>query len=237
MQLKLGILAIGSLYWDASPARQKWRESLTDERVYVSAHIRYGRKSSSRGDTYTMVFSSSAGPGQARVLSARPVNSPEDLIGQAVSLWTAEKNGTTQNRSISAKWGCVVLCRNPKRRLPESFLNAWLEKIQTERSNYSAFTVAQGECNLVTHQGMLDIAWPVDANGSELDFDMLLATANYPFAPGNLQPYPSPKQVADAWLASPQHANYFHSNRQHGIFTFQDREIARFLGLTEFDTV
>lgn len=226
MRLRVGILAIGSLFWDSTAARQRWRQTLTDEKVFVKATIRYGRKSSSRGNTYTMVFSSSAGVGQARVLSAAPITSAEGLVEQAVALWTAEKNGNNSNDSISANWGCVVLCTNPGSSVPESLVEEWSDRVEKEIANYRGFTTAENERNLVTESGRLDIPWPMQANGEQLEFDLVLATANYPFQPGEPRPYPTTQQIADAWIAKPEFSNYFVSNREHGILTFQDGEIA-----------
>lgn len=59
--MRLGILIIGSLYWDPSRVRCRWRQSrlsCTEERR-VMVPIRYGKKSKKRGDTYTMVFARS----------------------------------------------------------------------------------------------------------------------------------------------------------------------------------
>lgn len=233
MSLKLGILAIGSLFWDSSPARQEWRQTLSDEQLLVTAPIRYGRQSSSRGYTYTMVFSSSAEPGQARVLTAAPTNSADDLIAQAESLWTAETNGKNATHAISTDWGCVVLLTNPTKHIPEPFVNAWNDRVHKERSNYANFTVVHGDLNLIDDRGLLNISWPVLLNGQPLTFDLLLATANYPFRPTSPRPYPNVNEIADAWIARPEYANYFVCNREHGIFTFQDKEIAELLGLSK----
>src|SRR5580692_12520499 len=56
LTLSIGVLIIGSLYWD--PRRQGWRDSRLDvDNVFnVHAPIRYGRRSTGRGHTYTMVL-------------------------------------------------------------------------------------------------------------------------------------------------------------------------------------
>ena len=89
----LGILIIGSLYWDVKEDRPSWRKSRLrmKEQFRVKAPIRYGRKSGNRSDTYTMVFSSLCRQGKARVVRCKkPVSSSRDLIDEAVHLWTAE---------------------------------------------------------------------------------------------------------------------------------------------------
>jgi hypothetical protein len=58
----------------------------------VTAPTRYGRRSENRGNTYTMVFSCSALPGQAKVVPcSRMVRSGRDLIAEAEQLWAAEQ--------------------------------------------------------------------------------------------------------------------------------------------------
>lgn len=113
-ELRVGVLIIGSLYWDPARHRIDWRRdclSLSGER-YVSAPIRYGRRSGSRGNSYTMVFSLAAKPGRAIVVPCRRlVRTGTDLVDEAVRLWTAEtRAGSNPERRVSANegWGCVA---------------------------------------------------------------------------------------------------------------------------------
>src|SRR5882672_9080428 len=110
MTLTLGILAIGSLYWDDNANRQAWRNSRLDgtAEFQVNAPIRYGRKSETRGDTYTMVFSRSCPLGHAKVIRCRNlVASTDDLIAEAEHLWAAERSARQSNQHISTSWGAV----------------------------------------------------------------------------------------------------------------------------------
>jgi hypothetical protein len=93
MELTIGIYIVGSLYWEADKCRSDWRESRLDmdHQFRVTAPIRYGRLSTSRGNTYTMVFSQSAGPGQAIAIRCkRSIATADDLIAEAEHLWAAE---------------------------------------------------------------------------------------------------------------------------------------------------
>lgn len=113
--LSVGILIIGSLLWDER--RQAWRNARLDMASIdtVTAPIRYGRLSSSRGNTYTMVFSRLCKPGQAKLVHcSHTVSSPEDLIAEAEYLWKAEQPGADAGR-IAVNWGCVGLLSNPER--------------------------------------------------------------------------------------------------------------------------
>ena len=79
----LGVLIIGSLYWDNS-IRDKWRRERLDleRRQYVRAPIRYGRRSERRGHSYTMVFSAGLREADFGTAIAVPCRS-RDLIAEA----------------------------------------------------------------------------------------------------------------------------------------------------------
>src|SRR5271165_4553485 len=131
--LNAGILIIGSLLWDER--RQAWRDSRLDmtSAQTVTAPIRYGRRSETRGNTYTMVFSRVCKAGQGTVVRCvHPVSSVDDLISEAEHLWAAEHNATV-SRQISAGWGCVTLLCNPDRNIPKTFLTGWASRVAQER--------------------------------------------------------------------------------------------------------
>src|SRR5260370_7892191 len=129
--LTAGVLIIGSLLWDSKKGRPAWREARLDRTSAqsVTAPIRYGRLSESRGNTYTMVFSRLCDAGRAKVLRCtRSISTPEDLIVEAEALWKAEQPGACPGR-IAAEWGCVALLCNPDRQIPENLLNACAEPV------------------------------------------------------------------------------------------------------------
>ena len=93
-----------------------------------------------------------------------------------------------------------------------------------------------GEDAVVDKSGVLNICWPRTVDGSPLEFNALLATANSPL--GSSRGYPSPRQIADAWNTRDGRAavGYFWNNRDNGITTHHDRDIKarlRELGLTQ----
>ena len=122
MVWNVGILVVGSLYWD--PNREGWRcrRLTSDDGVLVRAPIRYGRKSSSRKNTYTMVFApslSAASHGTARIPRCRgPISTSEELIAEAKQLWIAENSPNwkpaADGLTLSAYWGCVALLAHPR---------------------------------------------------------------------------------------------------------------------------
>ncbi len=60
ISLKGGVLIIGSLLWDKEKIRVDWKENYLDNKnsKTIAAPIRYGRISSDRHCTFTMIFSS-----------------------------------------------------------------------------------------------------------------------------------------------------------------------------------
>ena len=226
-ELRIGVLIIGSLYWDPLRHRSDWRRdylNLDGERC-VSVPIRYGRQSESRADSYTMVFSLTAQPGRAIVVPcSRPVRKASDLVDEAVGLWTAEtRTGKNPERRISAKdeWGCVALRANPQHPLADELRAGWTEKVSRE-SGYRRPRSADGEEDAVDVDGFLTIPWPESEDGLDLGVDVLLATATDPMIKDGR--YPSAQQIADAWntRGGRNHIDYFCKNRAHGIRTFED---------------
>ena len=128
MSLSIGVLMIGSLYWDEVRARWRGDRFERDVEFLVEAPIRYGRLSSS--GTYTMVFSPSVPQmGTARVLKCvRSIEDPNDLINEAEHLWAAERRQKRRDGAIMSTWGCVALLASPIRTIPHELLEAWLSE-------------------------------------------------------------------------------------------------------------
>lgn len=228
--MRVGILIIGSLYWDPVPVRAAWRHNRLDlpDVRRVSAPIRYGRLSVSRGHTFTMVFSQSCSDPDrlGTALVARAVAecaTPDDLIMEAQHLWAAERN-QMEIGPVSASWGRTGLLVNPESSIPASFLERWQRLPGRKRK--PAPTEA-GEAAVIDEEsGLALIAWPSDLEtGRPLEgYDALLMTATVPTLQSGR--YPTAADVADAWIHDRGgRVAYFHSNRQHGITTFQDDEI------------
>lgn len=237
--IRIGVLIIGSLYWDKKEHRETWRrDRLVDlgDATGVHVPIRYGRLSRKRGCTYTMVFSRQLdAPGTpdkrgcAIVAPCQtPVNSVDDLVTEAQHLWQAESG---KERSISAKWGCVALLEHPKRPMPDDLRAGWTKHVQQEQ-HYGALNSARGEATVVDEEGFLTISWPRAVDDSDIEVDALLATATDPtLTRGD---YPSAREIAAAWNAHEGedyklYVQYFHKNRDRKIWTFQDDDINKFL--------
>jgi len=228
--LTVGILIIGSLLWDER--RQAWRNARLDMASIdtVTAPIRYGRLSSSRGNTYTMVFSRGYDAGHGAVVRCvHPVSSVDDLISEAKHLWAAEQNATV-SQQISAGWGCVTLLCNPDRNIQQTFLTGWADRIAQER-NYGNVPQTPEEGRLVSAEGLLQIPWPRRvADGAAVPLDFLLATVTRPTLAGTPLSYPTVEMIADAWNGDTEnHVEYFWKNGENGIRTFRDDAIRALL--------
>ena len=222
----LGVLIIGSLYWD-NAARQEWRrERLELERQQcVRAPIRYGRRSEGRGYSYTMVLSASLGEADFGTAIVVPCKS-RDLLEEAKSLWEAEGG---MRGAVSGTWGCVGLLINPDAGLPSKDLGRW-SKFVERRPGYGQLAHATGEPGVADKAGLLQIDWPRLTDGRPLMLDALLATATDPTLVGGTR-YPSASEVAEAWDTPKGRENirYFCDNRKNGIGTFQDADIEEHL--------
>jgi len=225
-----GVLAIGSLYWCNHPSRVAWRSSHLSQahECSVSVPIRYGRKSDSRGNTYTMVFSllclrRSHGLGVAKAIPLQTdVTTSAQLINEAESMWAAECKLSQKRPALSSTWGCVALLINPDSAFPHHVLRQWTTRVERE-DNYGQISHTTSERSVVSKDGCLCIPWPETIEGAPLPLDFLLATATNPTLSGHPPTYARAKVVARAWKRdSAGNADYFWKTRASGICTYQD---------------
>jgi len=227
--MRIGILFIGSLYWEQTECRCNWRDNHLDvaAKCHVRVPIRYGRRSQTRGCSFTMVFSPGLSGEEYGDAIVAPCKS-EKLVEEAECLWAAERNKRRNNR-ISADWGCIALLENPERQMPQGLQDEWTKRISREPCYGRMFNTPIGEEAPASPLGRLSIPWPATTSGVPLDFDVLIGTATNPtLIRGH---YADAREVADAWK-NPEGSNYveyFCNNRKNGIRTFQDAEIKRWL--------
>lgn len=103
--LRCGLLIIGSLFWDTDNGdyRESWRASRLDlpDKQIVSAPIRYGRKSGTWGDAFTMILDSNAANGQGLLVPCKAqVSSFNQLAEEVQWLWAAEAKALRSKNSI-----------------------------------------------------------------------------------------------------------------------------------------
>jgi hypothetical protein len=236
--VRAGVLIAGSLIWDADPLRAGWRNSRlqVDLRRHVNAPIRYGRCSSSRSNTYTMVFSTScvhdgAATGRAVAVPFKSeLESPSDLTCEATELWRVERKADSEGRGvISAGWGSVGLLINPDLEERKELEKFW-SQVVTRSPYYGRLAVGDGEAAAIDRQtGLAGFPWScLTTEESPIELDVLLFAATKPtISEGR---YPAPEAIAQAWRAAPLEAGYFRRNREWGITTREDAEIEELLG-------
>ena len=237
----VGILVIGSLFWDKCQYRESWRQKRLnlEDRIPVYTPIRYGRLSPSRGDTYTMVFSNELPTeryGRALVVPCcNRVTSAADLVIEGKALWAAERSESETDR-LSASWGAVGLLTNPGRAGLDAIKEIkkdWIEYIEKKKEDrYKDFPSKKGEQAAVDSKGVLMIPWPCTESGDRVDMDFLLATATVPCLNIPTQKegeYATPETIAKAWNKAPDERCYFDKNRCAGIITADDDAIIKHL--------
>ena len=229
--IQIGVLIIGSLYWDMKKHRSKWRRKHLEcqHLRYVRVPIRYGRRSCSRGCSYTMVISAGLGEDQFGCGIVIPCKS-QNLINEAECLWTAERpDDSKPNGRISASWGRIALLVNRDSPEANKIRDEWKERVSRESNYVQSIESAVGEKAAVNKCGFLNIPWPKTKDGSELEFDAILATATNPKIVSGA--YADVQNIADAWKTSDgkRFVCYFYNNQDCGIKTFQDNDIESLL--------
>lgn len=240
VKLKGAILAIGSLAWEneknaidekLGQKRQAWRESYLDmiSSKKVNCPIRYGRKSGSRYNTFTMLFSNNTlinGTALLIPLSEEIEVSGSDFSGlysQALNLSRVEGICKDNEDSLIAQWGTIgmkvsdkLMKENPS--VYTSLVAYWKKyfsgSVQSERYRLGIL-----ENSSIDSNGFVEF----DIEGSD-DFDFILCTPVVP----NMSEYPSASDIAQQMIAS-NYFTYFKENIAHGITTYMDEEVCSFL--------
>lgn len=229
---RIGVLIIGSLYWQDIAARKKWRHRrLRMERTTrVRLPIRYGRQSHNWGDTHTMVFSrlcyrhQTLGVGYVAPCT-QSIRCWSDLQNEVEELSVAE--GLANRNEGWRDWGVVGLLKNPATLLPDSLLHSWQEYFWKRASGSAIFDEhAKSEEAIVSKDGLMMLRWPTLISNKRCPLDLLLATPTVPTL--EAKRYPSAKAIADAYCRA-DCPEYFLKNIQSGIRTFQDLPIANSL--------
>ncbi len=248
-EIKGGVILIGSLFWEngsnaidnsnsrkLGKKRNHWRNQFldNDQKQVVPLPIRYGRCSSTRYCTYSMVFSRSAleKSGNGIIL---PFKSEIDFSKyyqfetHVIKLANVEGISKDDNR-LRKSWGCIGIYLNKDSKhfplLNKHWIN--LRRVDSEYAikNSRAYRINADDEN----RSLLDDNYVMrDEIKIEGDFDFLLFTYVKPkHRNPALKRYPLPEEIADEIIKS-GYRTYFEENRKNGIETFQDLEILKFL--------
>ena len=236
MKLKGGVIIIGSLIWenhlvkeDKDNIRKDWRsQNLIDNRILTKVPIRYGRKSQTRKDTYTMVFSKSceSNLGQGLILSFNEeVTSFEILERQTIALAIAEGIYKKDNLRFTSNWGSIGLLFNPKLMQQdiasyELIKKKWTNIYYSYRDTFLSdkYRTKEESESVITQDGFLNINWQPDMN----EFDLLIATPVIPRPKSFLSSVKIAQKIKDK-----NYPKYFKHNRDNKIYTSADEEIQK----------
>lgn len=220
---KGGVLIIGSLLWDLSELRQKWRnEDLNlSDKIQIELPIRYGRVSKSRNCTYSMIYSSDCktknklGKGYFVPFKNKSA-SIKEMLNLSKRVIDSEHNKNKNLNRFNWGWGCLGIALNPT--LEENRRNKIIDFWKKEYGkgfNPKEYRVG-AETPIVNKFGILLIDWV-----SELDeFEFIIGTATKP----QLKEYPSADKIVERMIVN-EYDEYFRQNRANFITTFQDDEI------------
>ena len=216
--LRCGVLIIGSLFWhaDNDGRRKNWRASRLDlpAKQVASAPIRYGRRSQTWGNAFTMILDSNAADGQGLLVPCKAqICSFDQLVEEVEWLWAAEANAARSNK-FGKKWGCVGALFG-QNAIAAGIHDEW--KIHFETANPLSLSA-------IGSDGKLNAPWPrAPQDEPASDFDIILGTATMPDPADEL---PSAHEIAEGWAKQDKgYERYFFENVRHGIRTHEDLEI------------
>jgi hypothetical protein len=224
MKFKGGAIIIGSLLWDNEAKRIKWRKHYLESIeniISIKAKIRYGRESSSRSNTHTMILSNHPKTkfGNAYILPFKEIlKNSRKLESQAFAMAAAEGLWKKHVPSLNKKWGTVGLLINPKleeSRNLEIIKERWTKIYYEYNFNPYDYSIEK-EPEIIDKNGFLKIEWTDEMN----EFDFLIATLTVP----------NPKSLLDEEIIADRinetgYDEYFLNNYKNGIRSFQDEEI------------
>ncbi len=239
-KLQGAVLIIGSLLWENEDnaiskeigvLRNNWREKYLDfdKAETVKCPIRYGRTSSTRHHTYTMLFSNNTPAiGSALIVPFKETISINDGFGalenQAFALAEAEQICKPGEVNLFKDWGTVAIKTMPqlsaKNPTIASSLTDWWAKMFKGYLKHKLFRINGTEETSVTDDGFIN--FNIEISNPSIDY--LLCT---PTAP-NVTDYPSAFEIAQL-ISKAEYSTYFIENISHKIRTFQDEEVKQLL--------
>ena len=257
VEIKGGVIIQGSLFWedennclqdDESSAkaqregkeRRVWRETHLniDDAFLIPFPIRYGRCSSSRLCTYTMVISreyiTPDKLGKARVVpfrSAFDVSVLDKIKTQIKELAKVEGIYDDNKQKYAKKWGAIAIWINPESDSKAEITTFWNSLIQS-KSYEGDRSFNWSDNALINSEYKLEESLVESKSLNEKKIDFLLLTYMKPKhrnCQSNKQKnYPTSQEIADE-IKTSGYSTYFCQNRASGITTFDDEKILKYI--------
>jgi hypothetical protein len=248
MQLKGGVIIIGSLLWQDDlemddGVRYNWRNNSLnlDEKILVKLPIRYGRYSN--GNIYTMVFSTGCerakrlGTGYVVPFKNNPIEDLDILIQEARVMARAEGMKCKFVGGKNPIWASMGILINKKRVDQKTYgriISRWANEFKTDGGGKDTSEYRVGKEKLsINQKGELKIQWPESVDRNEepriKETDFLIAASTKPkYQQQGITKYPSPIEIANS-VNNDSERCYFLRNFHHRITTFQDNSVINLL--------
>lgn len=239
MKLKSGIIIIGSLLWDNSKIRSEWRNKYFNykNKIEVDLPIRYGRISSSRMNTYTMVYSKILKKeeyGKGILLELKNEIDKIETLREILENSIRVERDITQTEwkflkkceafALNWSWGVVGLSINPKHIDSNMKFSSKIEPIvQYWNDNLSDFDPKifslANEGIFIEKNGQFEIEWTKEMDGLDFLFTTIVAPKTE-----IVNNYPDADQIALKMYES-NYYSYFIKNVENNISTKDDDRI------------
>jgi hypothetical protein len=242
-EIKGGVIIQGSLFWEnenncipgdevKGNARREWRENRLNlkDSFPIPFPLRYGRCSSSRLCTYTMVMSenylANDKIGQAKVAPFHKTFQTSNMAEITTEITELTKvEGISEGKYFAKGFSAIAIWINPNSQF-ETNLETYWNGLLTQYGYQNNYTYNWSDRTLISQDYKLGLTLGVE------DLDFLLLTYMQPkhrvLSLDQQQQYPTPKEIAEE-IKRTGYSTYFCQNRVSGIITSDDEEIFKYI--------
>ena len=246
-KIKGGVVIIGSLFWEdkdnaiqekesieLAEKRKEWRETYLDlskdkeERHQLP--IRYGRCSSGRKCTYTMVFAREALAKNSHALvipykDEIDFSQYDNFEKQAKELAYVEGISKDGEKCLRKSWGCIGIYINPNSGNSRTVRNHWRNLRLTDKNYKNNPKYFNPEAPLIRRNYCLISKVQINTEIDFLFFCYMKVEHQELRNDGKpKRQYPTPQEIAGQINRS-GYKTYFEENKKNRIETFQDIDI------------
>jgi len=251
-KIKGGVIIIGSLFWEneknaiqdqdskaLAKKREEWRNTYLDlDPKNIENHklpIRYGRCSSSRKCTYTMVFSSLALNTQSfgvAIPYKNEIDFSNYLHFERQAKMLADVEGISKNNDdrLRKSWGCIGIYINPNSVHFPTINQHWDDLRMTDSEYAKKFAKHYKFRNVNGDYSLLDDNYclaPEVMINTKIDF-LFLTYIRAEHRNKTIENYPTPQEIAEEINRS-GYKTYFEENVKSKITTFEDNVISQLI--------